>query len=204
MKKEQLRKQIFHTAFKIVEDEGHSELTARKIATKCDCALGSIYTAFGNLQDLQLHINAAILSRLYDLLHKQAEEKIAGRQPLKELFRGLGLVYFEFAKEHVPLWKALFEYLPVEEVPDWYSIRAKEGIYRLADRLAAAYQLEKGQAKKAIGFFWSSIHGMSAILLNRKMEMVSELFQDEYLAQYVDYSLHGLLTPAEEARLPTP
>lgn len=203
MKKEQLRKQIFHTAFKIVEDEGHSELTARKIAMKCDCALGSIYTAFGNLHDLQLHVNAAILSRLYDLLHRQAEEKIAGNQSLKELFRGLGHVYFKFAKENVALWKALFEYLPIETIPDWYSIRAKEGIYRLAERLAAAYELEKQEAKKAIGFFWSAIHGVTAILLNRKMEMVSDLFQEEYLAEYIDYSLHGLLTPLQEARLPT-
>lgn len=204
MKNEQLRKQIFHTALKIVEVEGHSELSARKIAKECACALGSIYTVFGNLHDLQLHINAAILSRLYDALHSQAEKGIAGRSPLKALFRNLGVAYLEFARQNLTLWKALFEYLPEEAIPEWYSLRAKDGIYRLAKRLAAAYLLDEQDIKRQIGFFWSAIHGISAILLNRKMEMVAELFQDDYLMQYVDYSLQGLLSPAQEVLLPSP
>ena len=45
-----------------------------------------------------------------------------------------------------------------------------------------------------VGFYWTSIHGMSGILLNKKMEMVAELFKEDYLELYVEYCLNGLFT----------
>jgi AcrR family transcriptional regulator len=202
MKSEKLKKQIFHSAMQIVEEEGMTQLSARKVAEKSCCALGSIYNVFGDLDDLQLHVNAAILSRLYDVLHKTIEEGIKVGKSLKSLFMDLGFSYIKFGQNHTTLWKALFEYLPSESLPEWYSIRARDGIYRLAIRLATTYGLEENEVKKLIGFFWSSIHGISAILLNRKMEMVAELFQRDCLHKYVEFSLHGLFQPGHEELLP--
>lgn len=202
MKSEILKKKIFQSAMQIVEQEGMPQLNARKIAEKSQCALGSIYSVFGNLDDLQFHINAAILSRLYDVLHKTVEEGIKARKSLKSLFMDLGFAYIQFGQTNITLWKALFEYLPSESLPEWYSVRARDGIYRLATRLAATYGLEEKEVKKLIGFFWSSIHGKSAILLNRKMEMVAELFQEDCLQRYVEFSLHGLFQPGHEDLLP--
>lgn len=186
----------------IVEQEGMAELSARKVAEKSSCALGSLYTVFGNLNDLQLHVNAAILSRLYDVLEKTATDAIKTNSSLKSVFLALGFAYIKFGQENTTLWKALFEYLPSESLPPWYSTRARTGIYQLALRLATTYGLEEEEVKRLIGFFWSSIHGISAILLNRKMEMVAELFGEDYLSKYVEFSLQGLFKPGHEDLIP--
>ena len=203
MKKIKLRNQVFESAIRIVENEGIEELNARKLAASSSCALGSIYNVFGNLQDLQLHVNATILSRLYENLSKTVERGIHTKLSLLALFKELGLCYLEFAQKNRSLWKALFEYSPNGPGPEWYAKRAQDGIYKLCQTLSDAYKIPEAEAKRLVGFFWSSIHGMSAILSNRKMEMVSELFQPDCMGDYIEYSLTGLFkNKTDELRLP--
>lgn len=203
MKTDKLRKQVFESALRIVESHGIEELNARKLAELSSCALGSIYNAFGNLDDLRFHINATILSRLYEQLSQTAEQGISRELSLLALFKELGISYIEFATRHPLLWKTLFEYAPSVSSPDWYAKRTREGIYQLCQRLSIAYRIPEEKAKQLVGFFWSSIHGISAILLNRKMEMVSDLFQDDYLDDYIEYSLTGLFkSRSDEMKTP--
>ncbi len=203
MKKEKLKKQVFESALQIIEQEGMEELNVRKIAEMSSCSLGSIYNVFGNLHDLHLHINATILSRLYETLSQAVRKGISEGKPLLSLFHDLGKAYIEFGQKHRSLWKALFEYLPSGPMPEWYSKRAKEGIYQLSSYISAVYGISESEAKRLVGFFWSSIHGICSILLNRKMEMVSELFPNEYLQDYIEYSLTGLFrNSSDQMRLP--
>ncbi len=203
MKTEKLRKQVFESALRIVESQGIEELNARKLAEQSSCALGSIYNAFGNLDELRFHINATILSRLYERLHQTAERGISRDASLLALFKEMGISYVEFAKSNPLLWKTLFEYAPSVSAPDWYAKRAGEGIYQLCQRLSIAYGIPEEKAKRLIGFFWSSIHGICAILLNRKMEMVSDLFQEDYLDDFIEYSLTGLFkSRSDEMKMP--
>jgi len=94
------------------------------------------------------------------------------------------------------LWKSVFEYFPEKEIPWWYKKRAQEGIYAICAKLALAFDLPEAEIKNKVGFYWTSIHGMSGILLNKKMEMVSELFNEDYLEQYIEYCLNGLFAPS--------
>lgn len=79
--------------------------------------------------------------------------------------------------------------------------RARKGIYQICDQLSKAFELSEADAKKIVGSFWASIHGISAILLNRKMEMVAELFDADCLQPYVEYSLDGLFKEVCDAEL---
>lgn len=205
MKTAKLRKQVFESALRIVESQGIEELNARKLAELSSCALGSIYNAFGNLDDLRFHINATILSRLYEQLYQTVEHCISRDVPLLALFKELGVSYVEFAKSNPLLWKTLFEYAPNVPVPDWYEKRAEEGIDHLCQKLYVAYQIPKEKAQQLIGFFWASIHGICAIILNNKMDMVSDLFQGNYLDDFIEYSLTGLFkSRADEMKVPNP
>ncbi len=204
MKTAKLRKQVFESALKIVESQGIEELNARKLAELSSCALGSIYNAFGDLDDLRFHINATILSRLYERLYQTVEQGISKDVPLLALFKELGVSYIEFAKGNPLLWKTLFEYAPSVPVPDWYEKRAGDGIDQLCQRLYVAYGISKEKAQQLIGFFWASVHGICAILLNNKMDMVSDLFQDGYLEDFIEYSLTGLFkSRSDEMKVPT-
>lgn len=190
MTKEKMKTKVFNSAWKIVEEEGMSRLNVRTIAKLSECSLGSIYNCFENFESLQLHLNAAVLSDLFDTLQKVVDR--CSKKTLPEVFRELGKSYIAFAQQKKFLWKALFEHYPVEPLPEWYQKQAREGIYKIAQQLAENYQIPEKEMKAKVGFFWASIHGMGAILLNRKMEMVSELFEEGSLDAYIDYCLQGL------------
>jgi AcrR family transcriptional regulator len=199
MKKDNLRIRVFESAWQIVESEGMDQLNVRKLAQLSSCSLGSIYNAFGSFQELQLHINAKILSRLYHILNETVEQGIQAKKSLRAIFRDLGIAYIEFGQHNRLLWKALFEYFPYQSTPEWYVKHTREGIYQICERLSTAFGLSETAAKQIVGFFWASIHGISAILLNRKMDMVSELFNKDSLNAYLEYSLDGLFKELYDA-----
>ena len=113
----------------------------------------------------------------------------------------LGHAYIAFGQQNRFLWKALFEQFPYESIPEWYAKHTREGIYQICDRLSNAFDLSEAVSKKILGFFWAAIHGVSAILLNRKMEMVAELFNTDSLQPYVEYCLDGLLREVRDEQL---
>lgn len=201
MKKEKLKKRVFDSAWQIVESEGMEQLNVRKLAQMSSCALGSIYNVFGSFQDLQLHINAKILTMLYNTLNDLTECGINDGKSLRAIFKDLGLAYLEFGKKNPLLWKALFEHFYSEPIPEWYAKHSREGIYLICKRLSKAFELTEEDAKQTVGFFWAAIHGISAIVLNRKMEMVAELFNKNSLHSYVEYSLDGLFEERRYAQL---
>lgn len=192
MKRDNLRKRVFESAWQIVETEGVDNLNVRKLAQMSSCSLGSIYNAFGSFQDLLLHINATVLTRLYGLLQETAERGIEEKKTLRSLFRELGFAYIEFGQKNRLLWKALFEHSIYGPIPEWYAKHAKEGIYRICKKISDAFSLPEDDANRLFGFFWAAIHGVSSILLNRKMEMVADLFHPDSLEPYVEYCLDGL------------
>jgi len=201
MKKDNLKKRVFESAWQIVENEGMDQLNIRKLARFSSCSLGSIYNAFGSFQDLQLHINANVLTKLYQVLNETTELGIKEEKSLRIVFRDLGLAYIEFGQKNRLLWKALFEYFPYQPMPEWYVKHTREGIYQICDHLSQAFGLSKTHSKQIMGFFWAAIHGVSAILLNQKMEMVAELFNADSLHPYVEYCLDGLLKEVCDAQL---
>lgn len=192
MKKNNLKKRVFDSAWQIVENEGMEQLNIRKLAHLSSCSLGSVYNAFGSFQDLQLHINANILTKLYRILNETIEQAIREKKSLRMVFKDLGHAYIKFGQENRQLWKALFEHSPYEPMPEWYVKHTREGVYQVCSRLSKEYGLSESDSKKVLGFFWTAIHGVSAILLNRKMEMVAEIFNEDSLQPYVEYCLDGL------------
>jgi AcrR family transcriptional regulator len=201
MRNNKLRKKVFESAWRIVESEGMEQLNVRKLALLSSCALGSIYNAFGSFQDLQLHINANILAKIYCILNETIERGIKEEKSLREVFRDLGFAYITFGQKNRLLWKALFEHLPFESMPDWYVKHSRDGIYQICNRLSKVFGLSEPDTRKIVGFFWASIHGVNAILLNRKMEMVAELFNVESLHPYMEYCLDGLFKEVCDAQL---
>lgn len=201
MKKEKLRQRIIESAWQIVEDEGMDQLNVRKVASLSDCSLGSIYNSFGSFQDLQLHINAGVMTRLYRKLSEVTDQGISEGKTLKDIFRDMGFAYVEFGQTNRMLWKSLFEYFPQDPIPEWYVKHTGQEIYQICAKLSASFGLTEADAKQTLGFFWAAIHGVSAILLNKKMDRVAELFNEDSLIPYIEYCLNGLFKEANEPLL---
>lgn len=193
MKKETLATKIFQSAWNIVEEEGMPRLNVRKVAKRAQCSLGALYNSYENFDTLQIHINAKVLENLFAKLYQALETAIEQKKDLRQAFTVLGHAYIEFGNLHPFLWKGVFEHFPTHPMPDWYGEKARAGIYRICDRIAEHFGLSKKEARIKVGYFWASVHGIGAISLNRKMDMVSDLFQEQSLDTYIDYCLEGLI-----------
>jgi len=192
LKKKKLKKHIFDSAFNIVEKEGINNLSIRKIALRSNCSLGSIYNVYDNFQILQLHINEKVLANLFDKLLLLTKNGIKRGASFRSILKDLGEAYIEYGQNNKELWKSLFEYFVEEKIPSWYAISARKGVYKICELLSKAFNIPEKNIKHMVGFFWSSIHGMCSILLNRKMEMVSELLESDSTSSYIEYCLDGL------------
>ncbi|MDN3505675.1 MAG: TetR/AcrR family transcriptional regulator [Simkaniaceae bacterium] len=170
----------------------------RKIARLTNCSLGSIYNAFDDFQTLQIHINSKILTKLYESLESVVNNINKEEQSLKDVLKDLGMEYYKFASNNKFLWKSLFEFSPQEDLPDWYAANASKGIYALCSRLAKTYGVPEEKMKEIVGFFWSSVHGKTAIFLNKKMDMVADLFKEDSLDSYIEFCLEGLPNVTDE------
>ena len=196
MKKESIRNLVFNSAWQITEAEGMAKLNVRKVANLSGCSLGSVYNAFENFDDLQFHLRAKILTMLYSDLTEVTREGIEEDRPLQSILKKLGLTYLHFGEKHLTLWKSLFESFPASPVPDWYKNHANQGVMAISEELAKHFDMSTDESKRIVGFFWTAMQGLSSNLLNHKVEVVSDLFQENYLNDYLDYCIEGLLEKA--------
>ncbi len=187
-----LKKRVFDAAWEIVETKGVEELNARRLAEMSGCALGSLYTVFESFLDLKLQINAAILNRFHGAIQKALEKGITEEKGPKDCLKRLGLAYVAFGESNKHLWKALFEHLPYESMPEWYVKHTRDGIQKLCQRFSVAFHVPPKEARRAIGFYWAAIHGMTAICLNQKTATIAELIGSDSLEPYLNYCLDGL------------
>ena len=193
MTQDSLKTKIFNSAWQIVETEGMDRLTVTGIAELSSCSLGAVYSVFDNFQDLQLRINAGILSTLFTIFNKTVEKALKKHKSFKELLKALAFAYIEFGQKHSFLWKAVFEHLPTAPFPFWYAKHSHEEAYLLSKKLAKTFQIPELEIKRILSFFWASIHGICSILLNKKLETINEFFSaDIHLSPYIDYCLEGL------------
>lgn len=197
MKNSSHKKQIFEVAWKIVEEQGIGQLSVRKIASLSNCSLGSIYNAFQNFQELKLQINIRILEKLYKILNHVIMQGFEKNKSLREVMLDLGLQYIAFAKENPLLWKALFENSASYPLPEWYIVASQQGVYELCEHLATIYKIPVEKTKQMIGFYWASTHGICAIILNQKVDITGELFNENYLNLFLDACVEGLFKQLE-------
>jgi len=117
-KRDALREKLIEAAENRMKVNGLTGLRARDVTKDAGCALGGLYTAFGDLDDLVLHINARTLDRLSAAL----DEAVGDHSP-EEALLAIALEYAKFAKANRPLWDALFDHKSAkdESTPDWFK-----------------------------------------------------------------------------------
>jgi AcrR family transcriptional regulator len=170
-KREQIFKDALGVATEIGKAEGLAGLTARQIASRVGCSVGTLYNVFGNLDTLILHLNGQTLDGLYDALSavELVHEPAVGIQQLTESYR-------RYTTENINLWTVLFAHVwPADYVlPSWYP----EKIQRLLGVLASGLQLllpdaDEADCMQAAAVLWSGLHGINSLAVSGKMGLVS-------------------------------
>jgi AcrR family transcriptional regulator len=169
------RKRVFIRALSAAKEigmvDGLAGLTARRIALRVPCSVGTLYNVFGNLDTLILHLNGQTLDGLYEALTDveiSDEPKAAVRQITK--------CYRRYTVENALLWSVIFEHVwPAEYVlPEWYP----EKIHRLLAILARALKpLLPGagddKVLQAASVLWSGLHGINSLAVTGKIGLIS-------------------------------
>jgi AcrR family transcriptional regulator len=124
-RRQNLKDALIDSAERVIASLGLDGLKARELAAEVGCAVGAIYNAVDDLDDLVLAVNARTLSALEQAVAgaiRAAPEQSRGPQRAIDRMIRMALAYLDFAAANMPRWRALFDhYLSKRRpVPDWY------------------------------------------------------------------------------------
>lgn len=94
------KEQIIDAAFALVEKQGIDALTARNLGKELGCSSAPIFTAFENMEEVQLLVAKKALA----LYGEYISEGLKGDIP----FKGTGRAYIRYAIDHPLLFRFLF------------------------------------------------------------------------------------------------
>ena len=190
-KREDLKERLIQAAEARIRVSGLQGLRARDVTADAGCALGALYNAFADLDDLILHVNALTLARLGIALDEEAARAIDPRAKFKALARA----YLSFARDNRALWTALFEHRLQAGMtaPDWYLEKQAVLIQDLVAPLAVLRpELDRPDLLVRARTLFSAVHGIIAISLeNRFIGLAATDLEDEVLS-FVDSMVTGI------------
>lgn len=195
-KREDLKGRLIEAAHAHIQSSGLGGLRARDITADAGCALGALYTAFADLDELILHVNSITLARLGAALREEATSAVAPRAKLKALAKA----YLGFARDNRMLWAALFEHrmAPGVPVPEWHLAEHAVLIQHLVEPLAALRPaLETPDLLARARTLFSAVHGIVAISLEDRFIGLAPTDLEAELLNFVDVLVTGLETERE-------
>ncbi len=163
-----LKDRLFEAARARIEQQGLGNLRARDLTTDAGCALGGLYSAYEDMDDLVLQVNAATLRSLGASLEEAAT---SDAEPAERLV-SLGLNYLDFARSHMNLWSAIFDHRMQNgrEIPSWYNEEQKVLFAHIGKSLLA---LQPGMAMEDLSIrvrtLFAAVHGIVSIGLREKI-----------------------------------
>lgn len=168
---------IMQAAFEILQEEGISQVTARKLAAKAGCSTQPIFRVYKGMEELieELFDKACnFFQEYYDAIPRQTVTP----------FVNLGLAYIKFAQEH----KRLFEFIFLSEN------RFGRSLYDLVNGTGGCVSREIQTAasqgcRNASDLFmkmWIFIHGAACMSLTGDYDLseteTMQLLKDSYQA----------------------
>ena len=191
VRREDLRERLVAAAEARIEAAGLAALRARDVTADAGCAVGALYTAFKDLDDLIVHVNSRTLSRLGASLDRQLTDKETPRAR----FQSLARAYFVFARDNQALWRALFEHrmAPGNDVPDWHRAEQAVLIQHLVEPLAILRPtLALPQLLARARTLFSAVHGIVAISLEDRFVGLAPSDLEGELRLFVDAIVTGI------------
>ena len=190
-KKEALRTALIEAAQKRIISNGLVNLRARDIAADAKCALGSLYTAFEDIDALILTVNSITLGELGETL----EDAVTATATPSDEMLALGKAYLNFALEHKNAWKAVFTHTMVDEnpVPEKHQMQYAVLFEKLSRPLT---QLQPHASEREIDtqtqILLAAVHGIVSISIEGRYFGVSVDKLQEELDRFVLTYIRGL------------
>ncbi len=196
---QEIKEMVLEAAESIVEEEGYNQLKARKVAMQIGYTVGSVYMVFNNMSDLILHVNGRTLEQIELRLRNIAE---SDDLETEQIIRLLAQTYLSYAKENYNRWNLVFEHRIAEneELPDWYQAHINR-IFFLVEEQFRLFNIDRDeyQASMAARALWAGVHGICALCLSGKMDVIGIENIEETVNTLTNSFINGWL--AEEDNL---
>lgn len=160
----ELRSLALNKGLEIVDKNGLSTLTARKLAVSIGYTPGTIYHAFGSLDSYYLHLamHAATLWK-EELVTKLARTR-------KSRIEALAHAYIDFAQQHKNRWQLIFAYTasPKTALPAGY-LDCMSSLLGMIDTALTDFQQDPRKRHRLAKALWAAIHGICALEHSRML-----------------------------------
>jgi AcrR family transcriptional regulator len=172
-----LKDALIDSAERAIAAAGLAGLKARELAAEVGCAVGAIYNAVDDLDDLVLAVNTRTLAALEQAVAaavRAEPEQSGGRRATDRMIR-MALAYLDFAAAHTLRWRALFEhYLSKRRpVPDWYRAEQKRLFGFIEQPLRELRPgLRPDESDLLARSLFSAVHGIVILGLEDKLGVV--------------------------------
>ena len=159
--------EIIGAAINIIEKDGLPALTARALGEKLGASPRPIFTTFDSMDDV---LNGALnyANGLY-------QSYVAEGLKQSPAFKGVGIAYITFAREHPKLFQLLFM-TENDGLPDLNSVLGIiEGSYgQILHSITDSYNVDENFAKKLYLHMWIYSHGIAVLTVNKMCEFKAE------------------------------
>ena len=190
LKKQELKENLLQAARNRIKDNGLASLRARDITTDAGCALGGLYTAYDDIDNLVLHVNSITLNALgAELIAVATSEK----DPVKRLI-AFASGYLKFACDNHNLWSALFDHRMPDgvNVPEWHLMEHAVLFEQIAMPLAELNpKLDTEELTTLSRSMFAAVHGIVSISLQDRFIAVPRTQLDKQLTQFVEFLIKG-------------
>src|SRR3954451_15442719 len=175
-RREKLKDALIDAAERTIERDGLRALRARDLAAEVGCAVGAIYNAVADLDELIYAVNARTLAALEKTFTAAGDDGAGAPSADSAIaqFVRLALAYTDFAAANRPRWRALFGHQPPagREVPMSYmadQLRLFSYVERPLQVLMPAVTPER-RTLLARSLF-SAVHGIVVLGLEEKLQL---------------------------------
>ncbi len=189
--REQLRDKLLNAATLRVEGGGLKDLNARTLTSDAGCALGSLYTAFSDIDDLIIHMNSRTLKRLGEAIEAAGQGVDDPIDRLKALAKG----YLRFAADNHALWVALFDYaaLAGTVIPQWHQEEQEVLVRHIVGPVSALNpDMDNDAMMIRVRTLFSAVHGIVSLSLDQRFIGVPQDQLETELIGFIDQMVAGL------------
>ena len=192
--RDDMRTRLIDAAETRIAAKGLAGLKAREVTADAGVALGGLFNAFADLDDLVLQVNSRTLQRLGDTLRATC---VPGLGP-KDALAALAQAYVSFALQQFQLWSALFNHrLPDGvEPPDWYRADHAVLIEQIIGPLAMLRpDLDAAMILQRAKTVFAAVHGVVQLSLRGRFVGVARQDLGGEVAALVAAMTRGLEVP---------
>jgi len=190
--RDEIKAMAIAAAAAILARRGVQALSARQVAKDIGYTVGTLYLVFKNLDELILHVNAATLDELAQLLREELHRHVEPQPAL----RALAHRYWEFAQQQHARWSLLFTHQLAANAkpPAWFATKVRQLFAMVEEPLQQLHATQSSHERAlVVRALWGGVHGVCALALSDKLRWGEEVATPELLDSLVTNFLHGLL-----------